>query len=345
VPDTEYAFLSAYLKGEESKIANVSQLYSMSHAARIQDLLAAIVDTDIGSFLDRVPIKTFSDVDRYLWIYLDDCLQRLQMFSGVPDDVLALNRAYVSKYDIHNIKSALKHIYLNQDIALVPIGVFKWNDVLDELEKAEDKETIAEIANNCGFQEYAGVLRNICSDPGTRDIFIAEHELDDAYHIKLSGTAEKILEGELLKRVFGIIVDMINLGVAFRSSFGLNLKGLNPFLSCGYLISVKLATELSSAKKEEFSEKLEVLQYKKIADEIISAYGVENSTLVIDRVIEQNRFRILSELLSPRIMSPLVDAWYLIIKESELRDVRIVSKAIFDGIPVDEVKEYLVAVS
>jgi len=35
-------------------------------------------------------------------------------------------------------------------------------------------------------------------------------------------------------------------------------------------------------------------------------------------------------------------AWYLIVKESEIRNLRLVLKATFDNIPVEEIKGYLV---
>ena len=42
------------------------------------------------------------------------------------------------------------------------------------------------------------------------------------------------------------------------------------------------------------------------------------------------------------MLSPLVIAWYLIIKEVEIRNLRLVLKMIVDGMPVEEIKEYLV---
>jgi vacuolar-type H+-ATPase subunit C/Vma6 len=51
---------------------------------------------------------------------------------------------------------------------------------------------------------------------------------------------------------------------------------------------------------------------------------------------------LLKEMLSPRVLTPLVIAWYLIVKEIEIRNLRLVLKATFDTIPVEEIKEYLV---
>jgi len=46
--------------------------------------------------------------------------------------------------------------------------------------------------------------------------------------------------------------------------------------------------------------------------------------------------------LSPVVLSPLVMAWYLILKEVEIRNLRLILKAIADSMPVDEIKRYLV---
>jgi vacuolar-type H+-ATPase subunit C/Vma6 len=35
-------------------------------------------------------------------------------------------------------------------------------------------------------------------------------------------------------------------------------------------------------------------------------------------------------------------AWYLILKEVEIRNLRLILKAIVDGIPVQEIKDFLV---
>jgi vacuolar-type H+-ATPase subunit C/Vma6 len=41
------------------------------------------------------------------------------------------------------------------------------------------------------------------------------------------------------------------------------------------------------------------------------------------------------------VLSPLVIAWYLVLKETEVRNLRLVLKAIYDGVAVEEVKRYL----
>jgi len=42
------------------------------------------------------------------------------------------------------------------------------------------------------------------------------------------------------------------------------------------------------------------------------------------------------------VLSPLVMAWYLILKEVEVRNLRLVLKTIGDGVLVQEIKDFLV---
>ncbi|GAI88256.1 unnamed protein product, partial [marine sediment metagenome] len=48
------------------------------------------------------------------------------------------------------------------------------------------------------------------------------------------------------------------------------------------------------------------------------------------------------EILSPRVLSPLMAAWYLILKEVEIRNLRLILKAMFDNISVEEIRNCLV---
>jgi vacuolar-type H+-ATPase subunit C/Vma6 len=41
-------------------------------------------------------------------------------------------------------------------------------------------------------------------------------------------------------------------------------------------------------------------------------------------------------------MSPVMIVWYLILKETEIRNLRLVIRALFDNVPLEEIKGYLV---
>ncbi len=113
----------------------------------------------------------------------------------------------------------------------------------------------------------------------------------------------------------------------------------------GYLISRSLAAEMFSLKLNELPVKLEGTPYKALIEEIIYDYDKNNNVAVIDGVIGKNEFKLLKDILSASVMSPLDIVWYLTVKEAEMRNIRIICKAVFDKVSVDEVKDYMVTIS
>jgi vacuolar-type H+-ATPase subunit C/Vma6 len=60
--------------------------------------------------------------------------------------------------------------------------------------------------------------------------------------------------------------------------------------------------------------------------------------------VDRHEFRLLKEILSRRMMSPLIIVWYLILKEAEIKNLRLVFKAVFDGRPPDGIRDSLVMI-
>ena len=82
MPNSKYAFVSAYLKGAEAKVLTAEHVDKMSRVSNIQDttssireILDIIKDTDAGRYLEDAMVKTFDDSDRYLWRYFGESLE------------------------------------------------------------------------------------------------------------------------------------------------------------------------------------------------------------------------------------------------------------------------------
>ena len=81
-----YAFISAYLKGEEAKILSSEHINTVIKSENIQDVIDSIRETDIGSYLEGLDIATFDEVDEQLWHYFNDSL-----FPSIPQSQPLLN--------------------------------------------------------------------------------------------------------------------------------------------------------------------------------------------------------------------------------------------------------------
>ena len=341
--DTRYPFMSAYLKGEEAKIMTSSHVSSMSKASSIQDVLEIIRDTDIGNYLEGVLIRTFDELDEYLWMYFDDCLRRLELFKPVPADILKILNAYIVKYDVLNIKAALQGISTGRKAIMIPVGVIHNQGLLGELSSAGDVDGIVKLLVKGKLEGYASVLEEYKMDEGVESRLLAEARLDGEYYKNLVNMTKDIIDGAILSKSFTTIIDMTNLQIILRAIIGgIDLEAAGYTISGGYMISEAVAKDLISLKLAEIPGRLENTQYHNVVEEVITNYDRSRSITVVEEIIEKHKFRLSQEILSPRVLSPSVIVWYLILKEVEIRNLRLILKAMFDNIPVEEVRNYLV---
>lgn len=335
--------MSAYLKGEEPKLVTSDHIDRMSTVSNIQDALAIIRGTDIGSFLEEFPIGTFDDLDEYLWRYFTQCIRHVESFKLLPKDMLKLSRTYIVKYDVSNIKAALQGISTGKKSRMIPVGIIHDNGFLDALSNAEDIGGIVELLIECKLGSYVPILEGYKVDGGIELKLAAEARLDGEYYKSMLHMAKSIADGYILLKAIGSMIDMTNLQITYRAV----IEGVGPdvadcIISGGYLISEGTIRDLLSLKLPDIPRKLENTQYSDVAKEISSNYDRTKSITTVGETINKYGFRLLKEMLSPRMLSPLVMAWYLILKEVEIRNLRLILKAIIDEISIKEMKDYLV---
>lgn len=345
---TKQAFISAYLKGEESRLITSEHVDRMSKASSIQEALGVIRGTDIGSYLEENPVRTFDDIDERLWVYFSHCLGRLEWFRLVPGDILKILRAYVVKYDVLNIKASLQRVSGGGVARMVPAGVIQNCGLLDRLPEAGGLSDIIEVLRECKLRNYAAILEENVEriNGGVKSRLSVEAELDREYYRSLLDIAGTVQDGPLLLKAIGFVVDLTNLQIIARAVIeGIGPKAAEYIISGGYVIPDEAVSELLSLKLGDISTRLENTRYRDVAREILSGYERTKSIAVVDEIIEKRKFELVKETLSLRVLSPLVVAWYLILKEVELRNLRLILKAMVDGVPLGEVKDYLVLVS
>ena len=339
----KYAFISAYLKGEEARVINSEHIDKISRMSNIQDALAAIRDTDIGSYFEELPAKTFDDLDKYLWEYLAQRISEVESFKLLPKDMLKISKAYVVKYDVSNIKAALQCISTGKKASMIPVGIIYNNGLLDELSNAKNVDDIIQLLIKCKLGDYAPALEQYKMDEGAKSKFLAEARLDGEYYKNILNMARRIKDSLVLAKAFGLVIDLTNLQIALRAIIeGTGLDTAEFIIAGGYRITDKAIKELLPLKMTDMSARLEDTQYQDIANEVSTSYNKTKSITAVDEIIDKHKFRMLKEILSPRVLSPLVMAWYLVLKEAEIRNLRLVLKAIGDGVPVQEIKELLV---
>jgi V/A-type H+-transporting ATPase subunit C len=343
VLNPRYAFISAFLKGEEPKTVTSEHIDKMMTASNLQDALAIIRETDIGSYLEESPVRTFDDLDEYLWRYLAQHIRYVESFNFLPKDVLEVSRAYIVKYDVSNIKAVLQGISGGEKASMIPIGIIHNNELLDELFNAENIDDVIQLLIRCKLGDYVPALEQYKTDKSAKSKLLVEAKLDGEYYKNMLNVARRIKDGSALTKAFGLVIDLANLQIASRAIIqGIGHDASEFIIAGGYRITDKTIKELLPLKMTDIPARLEDTQYQEIANEVSTNYDKNKNITAVDEIIDKHKFRMLKELLSPRVLSPLVMAWYLILKEVEIRNLRLVLKTIVDSVPVQEIKNYLV---
>ena len=339
----KYAFLSAYLKGEEPKVVTSDHIDRMLKSSSIQEALEIIRETDVGNYLEELTVKTFDDLDEYLWRYFAQRISYVESFKLLPKDIQKLLRTYIVKYDVLNIKAALQSISTGKKIRMLPVGIIHNNGLLDELPTAENAGDIIELLIKCKLGNYVPALEGYKVEGGAKSKLLAESRLDSEYYKSMLSMARRIKDGSVLSKALGLVIDLTNLQIASRAI----IEDIGPdaaecTIPGGYMITDKAIRDLLSFKLSDMPQRLENPQYRHVTEEVLSSYENTKSITSVEEIIDKHKFRLLKEILSPRVLSPLVMAWYLILKEFEVRNLRLILKAIADGAATEKIKEYLV---
>jgi len=343
VLNPRYTFISAFLKGEETKIVTSEHIDKMMSASNLQDALVIIRETDIGSYLEDLPVRTFDDIDKCLWGYLAQRIRYVESLKFPPKEIRKLSRAYLMKYDIFNIKAALQGISADKKVSMIPIGVIYNNSLLDELSNAENVDDIIQLLIECKLGDYVLALEQYKMSESAKSKLLAQTKLDNKYYENMVNVSKAISEGLVLSKTLGLTIDLTNLQTITRAIImGIGAEIAEYAIAGGYMIAGQAIKDLSSSELADVPTKLEGTPYQGIAKEVLSSYETTRDISVVSEIIDKHKFRLAKEMLSSRLLSPLVMAWYLILKEIEIRNLRLAFKAIVDGIPLQEIKNYLV---
>ncbi len=334
--------MSAYLKGEETRNVTSGHIDEiLQRSEDMQSALEIVSNTDIGEYLLDQPIKTFDDADKYLWIYMGECLKRLEGFN-IPPEMSRIVNLYVEKYDVLNIRILLRMISKKTISSMIPLGTIHGKEHLEERSAARGKDEISGILAECNLGDYIRVIEDI-NEKDPQSVSEGEVKLQNIYHQKVLKVFKNMTDGHLLVQAFESIIDSANLQTIFRFSLGGGYTAGAPVLSGGRVLSENTVKELLSLKMTEITGRLENTGYYMMSQDVSKGYEKDEKITVVDKIAEKYRFKLLQDLLSPRTLSTSNMLWYLLLKELEIRNLRLILKMLADGIPATEIRELIIA--
>jgi vacuolar-type H+-ATPase subunit C/Vma6 len=228
---------------------------------------------------------------------------------------------------------------------MIPIGAIHAKCGLEALAAAPDADAIAAVVEACRLTAFTAPLAawRVATDDGAR--LAAEAGFVRAGLTSLADVARKFGGKGPLARAVSLLIDCANLQLALRAMIGnLGAGAADAAVEGGFSISRETAREILGMKMTDVPARLENTPHAGAAAEIAAGWARSGSAAVIEDVLSRHRFALVREALSMRLLSPVLVAWYLTLKEAETRNVRLLLKAKFDELPEERIRESLVPI-
>ena len=250
---------------------------------------------------------------------------------------------YLEKLDMHLVKNALKRKLEEKEIektsfdqAVLPIT----KKLLNKIASCE-KDSLPSVLREFGFEEFViGSVSGKEVDYLKIDTAIDKHFIDKLKKVRVPYKCE---EGK--QKFVGILIDIINIKNVLRAKqFGYDSE------SCKKLF-IGEGQEIASWKYDELSDvdsvpqvisSIEGTSYFDALKNSIEAYNKEESVQVLETSLDRLLLKLVSDISTQNYATIGPTIRFLVSKEFEVRNLKIIAKGISESIPPDSIKSFLV---
>ena len=324
IKDTDYLFLSAYLRAQENSLLTEARMDRMLDAPTVEDAARILTECGYGE-LNAVNVDT---VARMLDEERDRVFADLNSFARDP----RMLDIFKIKYDYHNAKTLLKSEAMGEkpDRLLVDAGRLP-GKVLARAVAESDYDAVPQT-----LAEAIPEARELLSR--TKDPQQVDFLLDQAYFHEMAALAEDC-RSDFLKGYVELLVDAANLRSAVRVlRMGKDRDFLKTVLFEGGTIELSLLSAVADGKSsltdlyahtplEEAAELGKAVSH----GGALTAFEKACDNALLDNISEAKQI--------PFGEQPLIA--YLAARDSEQTAIRIILTGRLAGLPTDVIRERL----
>lgn len=239
------------------------------------------------------------------------------------------------KYIFHNLKVVVKEVILNEDLSHVYIDFGDLDTVeLKKYLKEDDKKKPSDDIY-FGFAEKALDLYKETKDPQVIDI-----SLDKDYFKRLLDIGEE-LDSDFLKDFTKEKIDLINIKTLFRANLQeASKKTLDNALIEGGNIDTKEFDGLLNEDLDQYKESFSKYKVNKYLQRAYERNNPTDAMLDLEKAIDDHQMDTV-KIAKSITYGPEVLFAYVVSKETEIKNLRIILTAKLNSLPGDFIKERL----
>ena len=319
VLDTKYTYALGVIRAREIRLLTEKRLDELLSCAHVEELIAALHDTDYGPFFRNIKRSEAEQALSSAKIALYDDLEKLiDNF-----EIMSLLRA---KYDFHNVKVLLKGKISEEDFSnkcspLSSVPVSKMIEIFKD-EKYSHLPEYLKKAAEVGIDVYYSTDHSPQSLSFAVDAIMAE-------------TLTSNIENTFLNTYYKLWVDLTNLKIILRLLF---LEKYQELIGSAVLPGGSIEKEKILQARVESPDSLEDFYRGTIYSSLLEW---KESFSVLERESEKLLISYLRSVAFEAIgVEPVIA--YLLLKENELRNLRVIFIGKTSGVRDDLIKERLI---
>lgn len=329
MPDrNDYAYAVARIRAIEGRLLDRARLERMVEAKTADEAFKVLQEAGYG-YYSGGSFNT-DDYEEVLKQEEDKTFRLLMEVSPYPEafDI------FLYKIDYHNMKFLIKAEFLGQleEGGLINEGTIPPSGLRSALAE-RTLEVLPEVMEKA--VETAIDTFNRTSDPQTIDIL-----LDLALYSQLAESARRLGESFIIELV-GIMADLSNIGTYLRVR---NMNKSREFFQRVLLPGGRLSGDLFPRQAHEnvegFMNAVRYTVYGKLCEEAVTSYSSSGSLTAFERLSDNYLIGYIKKAKYITLgIEPLVA--YLMAKQFEIKNARIVMVGKINGIPDDIIRERL----
>lgn len=323
IKDREYVCASASLFASDALLTPKERLGRYMDAQSPEALRATVRE------LFRLPTDTERDVYS---LVMEKAVNTIK--NAVPD--FSVFAPLLLKYDCTNIKAAIKAYFLNADCRDMLFGY-----------GTQDPEKILKMAENHQFDSLTPAMAKACLEAvhcynETKDTFSIDLLIDSACFEDMHALA-KMAENPLIERIVSIRADEANIMAAIRiSAFSIPEKAKLSILKRAFVAGGGFSLD-SLISKDDFIAQAEDIAIKTSKSRnagIIRSALNEDGFAAKEKIFEEAVLSLCNEFRY-KAFGPEVAVRYILIREAEMMNCRIIESALARNLPSQSIKERL----
>jgi len=330
IKDEDYAYATARIRAKEIKLMSRSRLERLLDTADPSDAMKLLIESGYGSDHPEIGKGGENDIEMLL---SGEMKKAYALLSDILPEPQVLD-LFLRQYDYLNAKLIIKAEFMGIDVSkrLSRLGTLKPEKLLKSI--ADRKlEELPEIFGKAIMDSLEAFSQT--GDPQTVDFILDkagyENMMEDARN------AEEPFLIELVKRM----TDTANIRIFVRARL-LSKSGefIRSALIPGGSIAEKTLDELAECTLEQFLEELKHTDYADLSESLLKAVKHPNGISEVEKTLDDSILLFLkrSKYVTMGI-EPVIA--YLFMKETEIKNARLILTGKINKISQETIKERL----